>query len=125
MCDHDWKPVEGWFARYRCARCKAYGAKLAVLSPGDGKPAGITPLRCRHEDDEERGPGQAPRRCDGLAVARVRGEGLRCAQHAPHRRTHAARIERATHASAAVAERPSRKSTEGSVRIAGSHDCGE
>src|ERR1700730_16254840 len=47
---HDWPPIDGWCARYRCKGCRIVGYRPRVVTLGvDGGPYGrtaITPYVC-------------------------------------------------------------------------------
>jgi hypothetical protein len=32
MCNHDWQPISGWYARYRCSHCAVVGCKFGVVT---------------------------------------------------------------------------------------------
>ncbi len=86
VCDHQWRPVPDWFARYHCERCGAYGRKLDALRRGLGAdarlPRGVTPYRCAAR--------RAGRTCKACAVVARDGEWL-CPVHAGPAETRAAR----------------------------------
>ena len=86
-CPHDWQPVEGWRAQYRCALCGSIGRKIRAITLDDADgpvgPPGITAYRCRLKD----GNGV---RCQARAVTRVDGK-PRCTAHACGEHTRAAR----------------------------------
>jgi hypothetical protein len=49
MCDHDWQPIPGWYARYRCSICQVIGCKFGVVvGPYREHPRSvqIAPYRC-------------------------------------------------------------------------------
>lgn len=73
VCAHDWQPISGWYARYRCSSCHVIGCKLGVVDPRRGRGAEIEPYRC-----EVRRGGE---RCSEPAVYARRGKGFRCAAH--------------------------------------------
>ena len=62
MCAHDWQPIPGWYARYRCS---------------------IVPYRCEARPGGER--------CAEPAVRATRGKRFRCAGHCACARTAEAR----------------------------------
>jgi hypothetical protein len=83
MCEHDWEPIQGWYARYRCARCRVIGYKAGALRPQNARCTGITTYRC-----EVRREGK---RCAEPAVHCWRGKKLRCAAHVRPGKTEKAR----------------------------------
>ena len=85
ICAHDWQPISGWHARYRCAICQVIGRKLAALPGQRGRGTGIEPYRC----EAKRGGA----RCKQLAVHAWHGKNLRCAEHRHAGRAGAARKE--------------------------------
>lgn len=47
--EHDWLPIPGWYARYRCAECKALGYKSNVTADSKYNPwvqARVLPYHC-------------------------------------------------------------------------------
>jgi hypothetical protein len=81
MCTHDWKPVAGWYARYRCAICGGFGYKQRFIRTDELGPGGppktmgsdrIKPYLCAHK------PGGAS--CGGFAVKKENGR-WKCAEH--------------------------------------------
>jgi hypothetical protein len=80
MCNHDWHPVSGWCARYRCSQCRALGFKFRVVM-GYGDPV-IEPYHCQARP--------AGGRCNNLAVTRRKRE-MRCLEHGSSHRTLVAR----------------------------------
>jgi hypothetical protein len=77
FCAHDWQPIDGWYARYRCTRCRVIGCKFGVVvAPHGGhRSFEIRPYRC-----EAKCAGQ---KCNQPAVHGWRGKNFRCAAH-PH-----------------------------------------
>lgn len=48
FCEHDWQPVPGWGARYRCTKCQAYGHKANITNQIVKIPMiGIVPYVCQ------------------------------------------------------------------------------
>lgn len=83
MCEHDWQPIPNWFARYRCMRCNAVGAKFGVVQGKHCKRSNeVQPYRC--------GARTGGVKCEQPAVHSVYGKKFRCAEH-----RHAARAARA------------------------------
>jgi hypothetical protein len=82
-CVHDWQPIMGWYARYRCAICHVIGHKPGAVHPQHARCTAITPYRC-----EVRCGGK---RCAAPAVHSWRGKKLRCAAHVHSGRTAKAR----------------------------------
>lgn len=82
-CVHDWQPIMGWYARYRCAICRVIGYKPGAVHTQHARSMAITPYRC-----EVRCGGK---RCAGPAVHSWRGKKLRCAVHVHSGRTAKAR----------------------------------
>jgi hypothetical protein len=76
MCNHDWQPIPGWRARYRCSKCNVIGAKFGIVPGSRSHSLAIEPYRCGERCDGGR--------CSELAVEKVWGEKLRCAAHVPH-----------------------------------------
>jgi hypothetical protein len=76
LCDHVWHPVAGWFARYHCSACRAFGRKKRVIgaprSPDRRARLGVSAYRCSAKDEHGR--------CRACAVAYV-GDELRCPAH--------------------------------------------
>ncbi len=74
-CDkHDWQPISGWSARYRCSKCKAIGHKENVTVRYDGtkKPKrglGVVEYRCQKKG------------CDAPAQVGDRHGKRRCFEH--------------------------------------------
>ena len=85
-CAHDWQPIDGWYARYRCTRCLAIGCKFGVVVGlhGGHRSFEIQPYRC----EAVRGG----LRCNVPAVQSWRGKNFRCAEH--RHGAHAARARR-------------------------------
>jgi len=83
MCEHDWQPIQGWYARYRCGQCRIIGYKPGAVRPQNARCMEITPYRC-----EVRRDGQ---RCAEPAVHSWCGKKFRCAAHARPGRTAKAR----------------------------------
>jgi hypothetical protein len=89
-CHHDRKPVPGWYARYRCALCGAFGYKQRFIrtdefGPGIPKSLGtdrITPYLGSHK------PGGAP--CRNVGVTKEGGR-WKCSEHRRARPTDRAR----------------------------------
>jgi hypothetical protein len=115
MCTHDWQPIPGWYARYRCTHCSVLGCKFGVVvAPHGGHRSNeIAPYRCQAQC--------CGAKCNEPAV---HGEGgankLRCAAHRPgqaaraRRELAAAKAAQATQATAAtVVEPPVAPSGEG------------
>jgi hypothetical protein len=65
MCNHDWQPVEGWYARYRCSVCRVLGCKFGVIDSDRAGSTVIEPYRCEENHGHER--------CSEEAVARISG----------------------------------------------------
>ena len=42
---HDWQPISGWYARYRCSICRVIGRKPGAIHPQRGRSAAIEPYR--------------------------------------------------------------------------------
>jgi hypothetical protein len=85
MCTHDWQPIPGWYARYRCSICHAVGAKFGVVQGKHCKRSmEIHPYRC--------GARCGGVKCERPAVHSVHGKKFRCAEH--HRPVRAARARR-------------------------------
>ncbi len=82
-CVHDWQPIMGWYARYRCGRCRVIGYKPGAVHPQHARCMAITAYRC-----EVRCGGK---RCAEPAVHCWRGKKLRCAVHVHGGRTAKAR----------------------------------
>jgi hypothetical protein len=99
MCAHDWQPIPGWYARYRCSICRVIGCKFGVVNAHmRGRGTEIQPYRC-----EARCGGE---RCSEPAVHGWHGKHFRCAAHRhPGHHTAQARRELAAtqHASTGVA----------------------
>ena len=95
MCEHDWQPIQGWYARYRCGKCRIIGYKPAAVRPQNARSTTITPYQC-----EVRRDGQ---RCVEPAVHSWYGKKFRCAAHvrpgktAKARETLAAEVSTASH----------------------------
>jgi hypothetical protein len=79
---HDWQPISGWYARYRCSICGVIGGKPGAIQPQRGRTA-IEPYRCEAKRGGER--------CTEPAVHAWRGRNLRCAAHRHPGRTAGAR----------------------------------
>lgn len=74
LCAHDWQPIDGWYARYRCARCHVIGCKFGVVQAKHVTRSNeIQPYRC-----EVRRGGE---RCNAPAVSSSWGKKFRCAEH--------------------------------------------
>lgn len=74
-CEHDWQPIPGWYARYRCARCRAIGCKFGVVCPAVAhRSVEIRPYRCEAVRGGEK--------CNAPAVQGKPARKLRCAEHA-------------------------------------------
>ena len=82
---HDWQPISGWYARYRCSICRVIGRKPGAIHPQRGRSAAIEPYRCEAKSRGER--------CMEPAVHAWRGKNLRCAAHRHPGRTAGARKE--------------------------------
>jgi hypothetical protein len=72
-CAHDWQPIEGWYARYRCARCRVIGYKPGAVHPGNPRGMAIVPYRCESKCHGAR--------CSEPAVHNWKGAKFRCAAH--------------------------------------------
>jgi hypothetical protein len=96
VCEHDWQPIQGWFARYRCGRCRVIGYKPGAVRPQNARCMEIMPYRC-----EARRDGQ---RCAEPAVHSWRGKKFRCAAHLRQGRTGKARETLAAEVSTASQE---------------------
>jgi hypothetical protein len=83
MCEHDWQPIQGWYARYRCSRCRVIGYKPGAVRPQNARSVEITPYRCEVRREGER--------CAGPAVHAWHGKKFRCAAHCGGGRTGKAR----------------------------------
>jgi len=84
MCAHDWQPIPGWYARYRCTLCNVIGCKLGVVQPKEARSSvEIQPYRCASRCRGER--------CSEPAVHGWRGKAFRCEAH---RAGHGARARR-------------------------------
>ena len=84
-CAHDWQPIPGWYARYRCTRCQVIGCKFGVVqSKHITRSLEIQPYRC-----EVRRGGE---KCTAPAVSSLYGKKCRCAEH--RHGTPAARVRR-------------------------------
>jgi len=83
VCEHDWQPIEGWYARYRCARCRVIGYKPGAVHRQHARCMEITPYRCELRRGGER--------CAEPAVRSWRGKKFRCAGHCGAGRTAEAR----------------------------------
>jgi hypothetical protein len=76
MCDHDWQPIPGWYARYRCSICQVIGCKFGVV---------VGPYR-EHPRSVQIAPYRCESRCGGVkcnepAVHASYGKKFRCAAH--------------------------------------------
>jgi hypothetical protein len=85
-CAHDWQPIDGWYARYRCTVCHVLGCKFGVVvgPHGGHRSFEIKPYRC----EAVRGGVK----CNAPAVHGWRGKKFRCAEH--RHGAHAARARR-------------------------------
>jgi hypothetical protein len=83
VCAHDWQPIAGWYARYRCAICRAVGYKAGAVHPQHARSMAIVPYRCEATC--------AGRRCGEAAVHGRNGKRFRCAAHVNGGRTTGAR----------------------------------
>jgi len=71
---HDWQPIAGWYARYRCSICQVIGCKFGiVVARYRQRSTAIQPYRC-----EARVAGH---RCNEPAVHGWYGKKFRCAAH--------------------------------------------
>lgn len=84
-CTHDWQPIVGWYARYRCSVCGVIGYKPGAVHPKHARSMAITPYRCEAKS--------GGKRCEGHAVHNWRGKNFRCAAHRYPGRTAEARKE--------------------------------
>jgi hypothetical protein len=91
---HDWQPISGWYARYRCSICRVIGRKPSVVNPHFRHSAAIEPYRCEAKRDGDR--------CTESAVHGWHGKRFRCAEHRHGGRTAGARREHGT----AATQRP-------------------
>ena len=73
MCVHDWQPISGWPARYRCCICRVLGCKFRLVTGHRARSMEIEPHRC----EAVRGG----KRCSEPAVFARRGRHFRCAAH--------------------------------------------
>ena len=95
VCAHDWQPIAGWYARYRCAVCRAVGYKPGAVHPQHARNMAIVPYRCEATC--------GGKRCGQPAVDSRRGKHFRCAAHvrpgrtAEARKALAAEVVSATH----------------------------
>jgi hypothetical protein len=105
MCSHDWQPIDGWCARYRCAPCNVIGCKLGVVEPWRRTGMAIEPYRC------ESPCGGEP--CDQPAVHRSRSKGFRCEAHRPGQ---AARARRELASAEKAASTPAAAAVDASTR---------
>ena len=85
MCNHDWQPISGWYARYRCSHCSVVGCKFGVVT-GYGSMT-VEPYRCATR--------RGGVRCTELAVMR-RNHEMRCKEHGAGRRATSARQKAAS-----------------------------
>jgi hypothetical protein len=84
-CTHDWQPIPGWYARYRCTLCHAIGCKFGVVQAKHVTRSNeIQPYRCEVRHGGER--------CNAPAVSSWYGKKFRCAEH--RHGAHAARVRR-------------------------------
>ena len=70
MHEHQWTPIDGWYARYRCSECYVIGYRGVLVNDvaTSKKISAIIPYKCK--------------KCDKLAV----GKGKRdpyCSDHKP------------------------------------------
>jgi hypothetical protein len=74
MCAHDWQPIPGWYARYRCTLCHVIGCKLGVVQAKYVQRGNeIEPYRC--------GAVRRGELCSAPAVDGSHGKKFRCAEH--------------------------------------------
>jgi len=73
MCVHDWQPIPGWFARYRCSICRVIGWKPRMVTLCRAHGTEIEPYRCEIVRDR--------RRCKAPAVFAKDGKHFRCEAH--------------------------------------------
>jgi hypothetical protein len=51
--EHEWQPAQGWYARYRCSRCGAFGFKQRIVTVEAARAVGaigterVTPYACK------------------------------------------------------------------------------
>ena len=70
---HEWTPCQGWYARYRCPGCGAFGYKGRMLH-GEYGTVRITPYLCAAQVNGKP--------CGGWAVTRERKNGpWKCSVH--------------------------------------------
>jgi hypothetical protein len=97
---HDWQPIDGWCARYRCKECRIVGYRPRVVTLGvEGGPFGriaITPYVCGATRDGER--------CGGPAEWKQKGT-WRCGEHLLNNNNRTA-AARAAHPKTKSATRP-------------------
>jgi hypothetical protein len=91
---HDWQPIAGWYARYRCSICRVIGYKPCAVHPQHCRRTAIEPYRCEATRDGKR--------CNAPAVHTWHGTRFRCAEHLHRGRTAGARKK----LDAAVTHRP-------------------
>jgi len=106
MCDHDWQPIPGWYARYRCSICQVIGCKFGVVVAPyrERRSNRIAPYRCEAKCGGVR--------CNEPAVHSWRGKAFRCAAH--HHPGHATRARKeiaVTRAAEAPAATPQTEET--------------
>ena len=71
---HDWQPIPGWYARYRCASCGVIGCKFGLVNPHmRHRGTGIEPYRCEARPGGEK--------CGEPAVHAWKGKHFKCAAH--------------------------------------------
>jgi hypothetical protein len=114
ICTHDWQPIPGWYARYRCSLCEVIGCKFGVVVAkyGAHRSVAIEPYRCQAQCGGAR--------CNEPAVHGWAGKGLRCAAHRPGQAARARRelaaVKKAAQAGAlTVTETTAAPSIEGLV----------
>ena len=85
MCAHDWQPIPGWYARYRCSICHVIGYKPGAVHPQHARRIAIVPYRCEAQCGGAR--------CKEPAVHNGYRKKFRCAAHVRPGRTAKAREE--------------------------------
>ena len=73
-CAHDWQPIVGWYARYRCAVCRVIGYKPGAVHPRQSRSTAVVPYRC--------GAMCGRQACGQSALHAGSGKKFRCAVHA-------------------------------------------
>jgi hypothetical protein len=71
MCEHDWRPIPGWTARYRCAVCRVLGCKFGIVRGTGG--GAIEPYLCASRSGGAK--------CGAPAVTGDARALYRCARH--------------------------------------------